>query len=271
MSVVLRPLCVIAIFIWGSSAFVQLHSSRVKLGNSRPFFSTKMQGSCVEAILYDVDGTLSDSFMLGFKATDEVLKAEGYPSISEETYHGGTIYTTPRRFAWHATGNPDDNSGIGEKLGGLFDDYYVNLVSLDTAPLYVGIDQMLRSFATQVKQGALSNACGAYVRAVCKVNEVRDLFGVMKGADEVPEAKPGGGGLLMCSEILDVEPSNCIYVGDSPTDGHAATAAGYYCSIGVTWGSHPPERVRPAFTHTVSSVDELRELLRALLAGDNLV
>ena len=30
--------------------------------------------------------------------------------------------------------------------------------------------------------------------------------------------------------------SKCIYVGDSPTDGHAATAAGYYCSVGVTWG-----------------------------------
>ena len=53
----------------------------------------------VDAFLYDIDGTLSDIFMLGFKTTDEVLKAEGFPSITTEIYHEGTIYTTPRRFA----------------------------------------------------------------------------------------------------------------------------------------------------------------------------
>ena len=255
------------LFICSGRAFVKLHFSRAKSP-----ISIEMSTSGVEAILYDVDGTLSDSFLLGFKATDEVLKAEGFPSISEETYHDGTIYTTPRRFAWHATGNPDDDTGIGVKLGRLFDEYYVNLVSLETAPLYAGMDMMLRSFATQgIKQGALSNACGAYVQAVVDVNGIRDIFRVVKGADEVPEAKPGGGGLLQCSEIIGVEPSKCIYVGDSPTDGHAATAAGYYCSIGVTWGSHPPERVRPAFTYTVSSVEELRTLLNGLISGDNLV
>jgi len=58
----------------------------------------------VEAILWDVDGTLSDTFMLGLSATDKVLQGEGKPPISEREYHGGTIYTTPRRFAWHITG-----------------------------------------------------------------------------------------------------------------------------------------------------------------------
>ncbi len=268
MALVFHLLLFITFFIWtGYSFVVKFHSFRAKVSST-----CEMSKPSVDAILYDVDGTLSDSFMLGFKATDEVLKTEGFPSISEETYHGGTIYTTPRRFAWHATGNPDDKTGVGERLGKIFDDYYVKLVSLETAPLYSGIDQMLRSFAKQeVKQGALSNACGAYVDAVVNVNQIRDLFGVKKGADEVPEAKPGGGGLLMCSEVLGVEASKCIYVGDSPTDGHAASAAGYYCSVGVTWGSHPPERVRPAFTHTVSSVEELRTLLQGLVTGDNLV
>lgn len=226
------------------------------------------------AILYDVDGTISDSFMLGFKATDEVLKSEGYSSITEDTYHQGTRYTTPQRFAWHATGDPEDTSGVGDKLGSLFDDYYVKLVSKDTAPLYDGIDSMLRSLPkdyADLKQGALSNACGAYVQAVMKANNLEDLMGVMKGADEVPEAKPKGGGLLMCSEIINVSPDECVYVGDSPTDGHAAKAAGYYCSVGVTWGSHPAQTVRAAFDYTVSSVSELDTILRQIIQADGMI
>lgn len=238
------------------------------------FFASALMPITPRAILYDVDGTISDSFMLGFKATDEVLKREGFDSISEETYHQGTRFTTPQRFAWHATGDPDDTSGVGDKLGSLFDNYYVELVSKETAPLYDGIHEMLRSLPedySSLKQGALSNACGAYVKAVVRVNDLEGLFGVIKGADEVPEAKPKGGGLLMCSDLLGEDPGSCIYVGDSPTDGQAAKAAGYYCSVGVTWGSHPSQTVRPAFDYTVSSVPELETILRQLLQGQSLI
>ena len=235
---------------------------------------SSIQMSKIEGILFDVDGTLSDSFMLGFTATQEVLKKEGFPLITEETYHGGTVYTTPRRFAWHVTGNPDDNSGVGERLGKLFDEYYINLVSLKTAPLFNGVEDMLdllKNDFPQIKLGALSNACGAYVDAVIQVNNLMDTFCVSKGADEVCEAKPKGGGLIECSRILGVEPSKCIYVGDSPTDGMAAAAADYHCSIGCTWGSHPESTVRPAFTHTVGSVDELTSILKSIVSGENLI
>lgn len=79
----------------------------------------------------------------------------------------------------------------------------------------------------------------------------------MHGADDVPKAKPAPDGLILCSEELEILPVNSIYIGDSPSDGAAAKAAGMR-SIGVTWGSHPVERVAPAFDVTVSSVDELR-------------
>jgi phosphoglycolate phosphatase-like HAD superfamily hydrolase len=273
---ILITLAVVALLI-GHTVPFSLHHSMPITSKCRMSSSSKDNNKNTRlpsAVLYDVDGTISDSFLLGFSATDAVLRREGFPAISEETYHKGTMYTTPRRFAWHATNNPDDTSGIGDRLGVMFDDNYVKLVSKETAPLYFGIDKMLRGHAQDypnVQQGALSNACGAYVRAVCKANELEVLFRVMKGADEVPEAKPKGGGLLHCSSLLGVNPSECIYVGDAPTDGQAAKAAGYRCAIGVTWGSHPAHTVRPAFDHTVGSVKELDTLLRQLLAGDSLV
>lgn len=65
------------------------------------------------------------------------------------------------------------------------------------------------------------------MRAVLKANNVDDLFEIQLGADEVPAAKPEPDGLLQLSrEMGNIDPSRCIYIGDSPTDGLAASAAG---------------------------------------------
>jgi phosphoglycolate phosphatase-like HAD superfamily hydrolase len=91
------------------------------------------------AALFDVDGTLSDSFRLGFESTQRVLTQNGHRLISEEEYHQGTRYTTPARLCWHVTGVANEKSDIGIALGQQFDDMYVKLVSTDTAPLFSGI------------------------------------------------------------------------------------------------------------------------------------
>jgi phosphoglycolate phosphatase-like HAD superfamily hydrolase len=227
--------------------------------------SLSLSGRRCRALLFDVDGTLSDSYMLGYTSTNEVLKSNGRGPISEDDYHAGTKLTTPRRLSWHVTGNPDDP--IGLHLGQQFDDLYVGLVSKETAPFFNGIEDMLDSIKGEypdVPFGALSNACGAYVRAVFDVNGYRDDFRVQLGADEVPAAKPEPDGLLQCCKSLGVDPSECVYVGDSPSDGLAAKAAGMQ-SIGVTWGSHPITTVKPAFTVTVESVSELKNTLLKLI------
>jgi phosphoglycolate phosphatase len=216
------------------------------------------------AILFDVDGTLSDSYMLGFTSTNNVLKSLDI-QISENVYHQGTKLTTPRRMAWHVTGNPDDPCGI--ELGRQFDDLYVKLVSMETAPFYDGIQDMLQAIKKEDKHvvfGALSNACGDYVTAVLRVNGVSDKFAIALGADQVPAAKPKPDGLLYICKKLNIDPAQCVYVGDSPSDGQAAEAAGMP-SIGVTWGSHPEETVKPAFTRTVYSTRELSDALLQMI------
>ena len=41
------------------------------------------------ALLFDIDGTLSDSFRLGFESTQKVLVNNGYKLIDENEYHQG--------------------------------------------------------------------------------------------------------------------------------------------------------------------------------------
>lgn len=61
--------------------------------------------------------------------------------------------------------------------------------------------------STGLKQAALSNACGAYVRRVLEVNSVPELFSVQLGADDVPAAKPEPDGLLLCCSKLGINPA----------------------------------------------------------------
>ena len=58
-----------------------------------------------------------------------------------------------------------------------------------------------------VRLGALSNACGEYVREVLSANGVSGSFEVQLGADEVPAAKPAPDGLLQCADALGLSPS----------------------------------------------------------------
>ena len=221
--------------------------------------------SSIKLILWDVDGTLSDSFQLGFSSTKVVLNNNGIKDITEEEYHLGTKYTTPRRLAWHVTGNPDDPIGIS--LGNQFDELYVKLVSTKTAGLYPGVVDMLDKILDKnknIKYGALSNAAGAYVRAVCDVNNLNSKFIVKYGADDVPEAKPSPLGLINICKELQCSVDETIYIGDSPSDGMAASSCGMY-SVGVTYGSHPISTVKPNFSATVTTVSELQSLLLSMV------
>lgn len=153
-------------------------------------------------VLWDVDGTLVDSTLLAWSSTNVVLQRHGYKAVSEAQYEEGARFETPKRMAYHATGDPHAVD-VGLRLARDFDDHYVQLVSMDSVPLYPGLKELITELAEQgVVLGALSNACGAYVRAVLKAHGYEELFKVQLGADEVPRAKPGPDGLLKCCQPL---------------------------------------------------------------------
>jgi phosphoglycolate phosphatase len=149
---------------------------------------------------------------------------------------------------------------------------YVAMVSPATVRLFPGVRDLLGSLRAGPAPpllGALSNACGAYVRTVLAANGIQEWFHTALGADEVPAAKPRPEGLLHLAALMGVPPGACVYVGDSPTDGQAATAAGMP-SVGVTWGSHGVDVVTPAFTLTVHEVGDLGRHLERLTGGGGL-
>ena len=69
---------------------------------------------------------------------------------------------------------------------------------------------------------------------------------------------------MVCLSEMALEPQNCVYIGDSPSDGKAARAAGCK-SIGVAWGSHPVANITPNADVVVHSPAELSEALGRFL------
>ena len=199
-------------------------------------------------IIFDIDGTLADSWKLGYEATNVVLQRNNISPISAEIYHSHTRYATPERLARHAGLTPTSTNfqERGQQLGQQFDDLYVDLVTTETAGYYAGITELLTllqttqrrdsnssSSSSTVKLGALTNACVAYAHAVLQINDATiqnanntesttslyQSFVTIHGADTVAEPKPSPAGLLQCCHELQLRPhEECLYIGDSPSD-----------------------------------------------------
>jgi phosphoglycolate phosphatase-like HAD superfamily hydrolase len=239
----------------------------------------------VKGMIFDIDGTLADSWRLGYDATLTVLERHNIPPITPEIYHSCTRYATPERLARHAGHEPGHPlfEQVGRQLAEEFDDLYVSLVTTETAGLYSGILPFLQRIPDDVAVGALTNAAVRYAHAVLRTNcpaaqtggkwpsipadassglgAIYGRFRSIRGADDVPAPKPSPEGLWQVCRDLQLKPSDCVYVGDSPTDGVAAHAAGMP-SVGVLWGSHSRESLsRAPFTCLVSTIQELEGLI----------
>lgn len=258
------------------SAFQNVQSTRAPSMRPRGFSlrsTSEAIYSDVQAVIFDVDGTLADSGQLGFDATLVVLEKNGIPPITYAEYCDHTRYTTPDRLARHAGLTREEHGETflveGQRLGQEFDDLYINLVSMETAAFYPGMLEIVQSIPQEfVGLGALTNAAGRYAHAVLKVNDedcgddfdLYERFGSILGADDVPKPKPYADGLLQVCRELNVDPQHCVYIGDSPSDGLAAEAAGMP-GIGVTWGAHEEAKLAPHFSHICRTVEELASFL----------
>jgi phosphoglycolate phosphatase len=234
-------------------------------------------------IIFDLDGTLINSYMLGYTATNEVLQANRKETITEETYHACTIYDTPKRFAVHLHGLDYDDKQYedGVELGRQFDELYIERISTATAGFYPQVLERLYGIIDKypgLQYAALTNACQLYGQRALAANLEEGgreggragLFTVVHGSDSVPASKPAPDGLIqIMRELGGVRASECVYVGDSPTDGQAGVAAGIR-TVGCSYGSYPEKALveSEAFTEGVwGSVEEVFGVIERLIEG----
>ena len=143
-----------------------------------PMYTGPLPSGC-RAVVFDIDGTLADSFQLAFSATNKVLTNNNFPPITAEQYHFGCRYTTPVRLATHTGLSPIDADfeARGAKLGAEFDALYIGMVDAKTAGFYPGMHELIRRAPSDVKIGALTNAAVAYAVEILKSHRLVNYRG----------------------------------------------------------------------------------------------
>jgi len=104
----------------------------------------------------------------------------------------------------------------------------------------------------------------AFAMAGLKRYALEDNFEFLIGADDCPYYKPAPEPLLLAAERLGQDPSDCVYVGDSPYDMEAARAAKMR-ALGAEWGLFDRARLLAAGAQMVlSTIAEVPEAVMGL-------
>lgn len=197
----------------------------------RPVSSAAMDTPPLEAVVFDMDGTLIDSSRVVPAAFIATIEELGGPTLDRDEVIASYVLGPPATIMEHFLGRPVEPSEI--------DGYHARLraeAERRGVQPYPGIPEALEALARSVALGVFTNADLGNVDVLLGAAGLRDRFAVVVGADEVaPNFKPAADGLLLACERLEVPAARTAYVGDSPQDGETAHHAGAL-AVAASWG-----------------------------------
>ena len=200
-----------------------------------PFENRKL---IVDAVMFDLDGTLIDSVPVYYEIIDIVFAELGVPAVSRETLLEAM---DDGEFDWDYV-LPENmkrrKEELTEKARGIIDEIAPPMFH-NQIKLIPGTDEILKKIAvTGIKIGLVTStpAQRMAVKMIPLSNAgVAPLLEVIVTADDVRHKKPSAEPLVQCSQKLGVPLKKCVYVGDTRVDIRAGKAAGMK-TVGVLTG-----------------------------------
>ncbi|WP_454884922.1 HAD family hydrolase [Sphingomonas oryzagri] len=185
----------------------------------------------IEAVLFDIDGTLVDSNEQHVNAWAFAFREEGHPQelddIRAQIGKGGDLLVP------ELLPDVDDavRKRISERHGEHFKDMY-----LDNVRAFEGAAELIkRVHASGRKVVLASSAKRDELEHYVGLLGVKSLITATTSIDDVETSKPEPDIFGVALERISVEPSNAIVVGDTIYDVDAALRAGI-ATVGVTSG-----------------------------------
>ncbi len=183
----------------------------------------------IEAVLFDLDGTLIDSVPIYLNIVATVLHTLGLPQVSRRAVVTGL---KDGNFYWQAV-LPKGDQDKGKELVAAAQRAVVQIAPRmfsQDLKLIPGADAALAQLSSDGHRIGLVTSTPRNNLAI-KLRPLRQCgcdqhFEVIIDADDVTAPKPAPDSLTACSRKMSVVPENCIYVGDTHTDMQAAKAAG---------------------------------------------
>jgi HAD superfamily hydrolase (TIGR01509 family) len=214
----------------------------------------------LDAVLFDMDGTLLDSrqALLGafHDATTEVLGAP-FPTTKEDA---DRVIQLSAQDVFPALAGGD--TLLAADVEAAFQRSYSGRAA--ELRLYPGVGEMLVALrADGLALGVVTSKSRIRLERDLVENGVHDLFEVTVCGDEVALAKPHPGPILMALEMLGTGAAGVLFVGDGANDVQAAHAAGTR-AVGAGYGFHPEACRAAGPEHWIDSPRELHALVTSI-------
>jgi HAD superfamily hydrolase (TIGR01509 family) len=188
-------------------------------------------GRRIRGIVFDMDGTLTDSIEAYFNVFREVTSRFGFQIRREDVLEPMATGS----LIWNRI-IPEDSPDRDEKIKQIMHvipEVYQEVFK-HVLP-FAGVESVLKKLdERKIRLGVLTSSRGTAVRPLHH-HSLSHYFKVILTREEGFPPKPAPDGILECLRRMNIQPSHAITIGDTPLDIRAGKAAGTL-TIGVLSG-----------------------------------
>ena len=178
----------------------------------------------IDAVLFDLDGTLIDSAPDLGAAADQMRVKRGLASLPLRDYRA-MAGAGARGMIGVAFGHVPDDDNF-EALKEEFLRIYESRLTVLTYA-FDGVAELIAGIAVRgLKWGVVTNKSARFTLPLTKAMPLFSTAQTIVSGDTTPHAKPHPAPLLEAARQLGVSPGRCLYVGDDERDIVAGRAAG---------------------------------------------
>lgn len=210
------------------------------------------------ALLFDLDGTLLDTFPLILETQNAALAEFGHPPLEAEDLRpliGMPVAHQLERL----------RGMRGPEVAAINDAYYARFTALIErgVPAFPHVRETLAALADR-RIGTMTTRRKKVAERMLEIAGLRDYFHEVVGGDEVSRPKPEPDLPRYAAKAIGVPPPGCVVVGDAPVDILAGRAAGMR-TVAATYGYGEIRALRAAGPDAeVDDFDALPKVLEEL-------
>jgi haloacid dehalogenase superfamily, subfamily IA, variant 1 with third motif having Dx(3-4)D or Dx(3-4)E len=182
--------------------------------------------SKIEAVLFDLDGTLLDSFP-DFLASLENINIKSSSKKIDESIVRANVSDGSSKLLKLVFDIDTDDEGFDEHKRNFLNEYEKNILMYGN--LFLGVSDLLNFLLDKkIPYGIVTNKPRKYTEIILKKSSLLRQSKVVICCDDGFKSKPNPEGINHACNILGVPNSKCIYVGDHENDLNASLAAGQF-------------------------------------------
>lgn len=177
-----------------------------------------------DSVLFDLDGTLADTAPDLAAAANRLLMERGKDTMPLEALR--PMASMGARGLIKVTLGLEMEDPEYPKIRDEFLNYYEQAIHVHTK-LFDGMDDLLLKLdQQQIPWGIVTNKQMRFTNPLVKSMGLDQRTKAIVSGDSTPFTKPHPAPILLCAQILKINPSKAVYIGDDLRDVQAGSAAG---------------------------------------------